>query len=492
MKKALILFVFVILSVWAVARFVDFSSGLIFGEPDEFVHVELVKSWLEKKQPLYEGQPFYFEMPGYFVVAAFFSGLVFHDPLVSLRFVSFVAAILTSGLIYFYLSSRGPRRLALAGAIFYWLMPLGLFYSRTGLIEPFLVFNLTGAFVFYELGRRQKSLLAAAVAGIFLGWALLVKYSVLPLLAVMLFALVLDFTRENVGFWRRGYFRLNLLSALPPLVGLVIFLPVFLYYYGRDTFAVAWQTKQVLGLYGGVSQSLSWERLLEFPWWFSAPVVLLVLGGLARGLVRLRDDYLLLTVFFLFLLSDLYRQPFYPRYLVLLVPFLAILAARALTVFRRFGWVSLALLSVFLVNRTTLGEAWGAAHQNLMERAVTIAAESVEGNGWVFSNFWPNYFGRALGTEKFFWVSSGEDDYGSFGIKEKRDALEILKEEGGVVLLEDFYTRLYIAQPKARLESQQAIKDSSPPPVVFQSSNSNFPFSRKAGNRIELYVFAKP
>lgn len=487
-RRLVLMVVFGLVLLIGLSR-VDLTGGIILGEPDEFVHVQVVESLLTKGWPSYQGVGFYYEMPGYFWAGRAFS-LFFHNHLWALRFVSFISLILSGFLIFYYLKAKEGIGSAVAGAILFFLIPLTVFYLRVAIIEPFLVMSLLGTVVFFDLGWRRRETKHLFVSGLFLGLGFLTKYSILPVFLAILIFFLIKLVRDNRRFWENRFLFLDRKLFLTLLTAAAIFLPIFMFFYARDPLHVKWQTKQIFGLTGEVHQELRLERLLDFPWWFSGPVVILSALGFIRLLKNYRNYSFIILCFALLLGSVLTRLPFYPRYALVLAPFLAIFGVQALALIKETKWRLVILVLVAVLNLSSLASAYGSASQNLLERSTAEAARRAFEPAWVFSNFWPNYFAAALGKSKFSWVTLSVADIDGFARGEKRDTLEILKEEGGAVFLERTFADLYLTQSSSRLKALSDLQDSYRPSFSLEDQRSNFPFLRQRGNRLDVYLIA--
>lgn len=488
MWKNIILVVALISLALFLPKLVNLQGGLILGEPDEFVHVELVKSLLAHGWPIYRGVGFYFDLPAYFIVAAFFSSIFFHNPLVSLRYLSLLSAVATSFLIFYYLRQKVGTRVGLAGMFLYFLIPLTNFYLRLGVIEPFLLVSLTGAAVFFDLALERKSLRFSALSGIFMALGVVTKYSVLPLLVSVGVFFVAKFLSENRFFLKRKEIQVNKITLLPLFEAGLICVPIFLYFYTHDPLNFKWQAKQIFGLTGEVHQELRLARFLDFPWWFSWPVLVLVLIGLFKSGREFKRYRFFLISFSIFVIAILSRLPFYPRYLLPLLPFLAIFAAQGLSLIKDGRLTASLLILISALNFSFLTEAYRSSYQTISERAVKGVEDRRFAAAWVFSNYWPNYFADFLGVKNYSWLTLSVPDIDGFAKGEQRDSLSILEQEGGVVFLEKTYADLYITQSKSRLLAINKLRGEAPPAFSVQSQSSNFPFSHNPGNQIDVYL----
>lgn len=490
MKKLFFLSSLVVIVALLFFKLVALDGGVILGEPDEAVHVEIVESLINFGRPIYRGVGFYFELPAYFWVASVFSRFIFHNPLSSLRFVSLISIGLTGLIVFYYLRVKEGRRSSFLGLAIFFLIPLTVFYGRVGIIEPFLLMSLTGAVVFFDLALARDKIHYSWVAGIFLGLGFLAKYSILPVaLAIFLFSLV-KFAGDNRRFVKEGYLYFDQKFLVPLILASLIFFPVFFFFYFQDPLHVKWQTKQIFGLTGEVTQQLNLYRLIDFPRWFSWPVIVLAIVGWIQSLKEFRKYGFLLLCFFLLISLDLTRLPFYPRYLVVLLPFLAIFSTRGLTWLKN-GKIQLAgLVLLFLFNLPFLVKAHQSSYQTIIERAVAEVRQRHFTPAWVFSNYWPNYFADPLKVARYSWATLSPADMDSFAKGEPRDMLTILAREGGAVFLEEKFADLYITQSENRLEAVKQLESRYRPSFSLTDQNPNFPFTAEPGNRLDVYLIA--
>lgn len=489
MKKKIALSVTLLGFIFLALVFIDFSGGVILGEPDEMVHAEVVQSLIKSGFPAYQGVGFYYELPAYFAVSALFSNFVFGSPLFSLRFASFLATILAAAIIFYYLLKKEGLKTAIFGGVLYFLIPLSIFYLRVGVIEPFLVLGLAGTVCFFDLGRSEKKFLFSFLSGSFLGLSLLTKYSILPILAVMVLFFAVDFLKSNRGLLKERYLYVDLHSFLPLVLGLALFLPVLFFFYKHDSWTVKWQTLQVLGLFGGVKQEFRLGRLAEFPWWYSWPVLVMSLAGLAGLLTRFRKYSFLLICAGAMLYVVLSRLPFYPRYSLTLVPFLVVFSALGLSFLKSKKIAAAIFVVLFAINVSSLTSAYKSSFQRLIEDSVLAVGKTGVKPAWAFSNYWPNYFGSQLSLSKYAWLTYDGSDLRAFAPGENRDALTILRSDGGVVFLENLYADLTLTQQPGRLRAINEVRKDYKPTLTVKSPSPNFPFSATAGDSIDVYIF---
>lgn len=489
MKKFAIGLVLFFLIIFIAIKSVNFNGGIIIGSPDEEVHAEVVKSLINTKIPAYGDDGFYFDLPAYFTVSALLSSLFFHNPIFSLRFTSFLASLLSALIVSFYLSKKENLKTAVFVFLLYFMVPLTWYYLRVAVIEPFLIFGMVGAACFFDLARTERKLVYSFISGLFLGLAFLTKYSILPIFVVMAGYFFYDLIIGNKNFLKNKYVYLSLYSFIPIFLGLSIFLPIFYYFYKIDPVTFKWQTLQILGFYGGVKQELRLSRFLDFPWWFSWPIVSLSFIGVVRSVVNYRRFLPVLLFTFVMLVVVLNRLPFYPRYALTLVPFLSILSALGLSGFKSLKILVILAIVIVGVNLVPILNAYKSADEYLIEDSVDKVKEQNLKPKWVFSNYWPNYFGTVMGADNFAWLTDDGSDLRAFAPGENRDAFTILKSEGGVVFMENLYADLFLTQPTGRLRTINELRKNYKPDFTIKSDKPNFPHTRKSGDSVDVYIF---
>ena len=127
-KRISITAFFVFLSAVVLLLAGNLGSGVILGEPDEYVHAQIAQNLLKTPFPYYSGSPFFYDLPGLFVIGSFVTRFI-NDPLISVRFVSLFSTILLGVAIYFYLRSKYLTGwAALIGALLFYFNPLTIFY----------------------------------------------------------------------------------------------------------------------------------------------------------------------------------------------------------------------------------------------------------------------------------------------------------------------------------------------------------------------------
>lgn len=246
------------------------------------------------------------------------------------------------------------EKTAVLAAVFVTFSPLAVQFSATAFIDPLLVFWLAAAVV--QTTRNP------ALSGLLFGLALATKYQ------AVLFAPLLIGLAWYLG-WHWRQWRAWLYGCLPVLAALLVWDVI-----RTDTFSL-WTTQ--MQSYGGLRLIWSWElwpralawiemgRWLWGSWWLLG---MFVVGSITMWMQQNspnRDIDALLSLFFLsyLLLHWLLAIPVWDRYLLPLLPVVAILTARAVDAvswkWRAFSLSSLGTMALLLL---LLPSGWQAMY----------------------------------------------------------------------------------------------------------------------------------
>ena len=222
----------------------------------------------------------------------------------------------------------GDRAAALPAAVFMAMSPLAIQFSATAFIDPLLVFWLAAALYAAAAPRSEATArYRGFLAGVLFGLALATKYQAFLFVPLLI----------GVG-WLRGWGRREWLGGLAGVA--VVLLPLLAWQWGRPGDLVALQWANI----GGIRPARSWElwprTVATVQLWRLAmgwPLVALsaaVAGALLwdrRGRFRLApmDSLLLLFVSGYVLLHWLWAVPMWDRYLLPILPLVAVLFGRA-------------------------------------------------------------------------------------------------------------------------------------------------------------------
>lgn len=480
------------------------ESGLIPGEPDEFMYKSIAEALPHTLVPFYLGAPFFHNLP----LFTFLESLLMPLPMGSFmagRVISFLATLSLAVLIFFYLRRRYPSELVpFWGSFLFLFNPLTVFYSQVGVIDPLLSLLSFAAFVYFSLflegGRWRDSLLA----GVFLALSIATKYTAVSFL---LFVSLIWVIRMIVGSWknhelrRRGDFYFDTRGSLVVLIPLLTIGPLVWLFYKSYPVDFKWQFLQSLGVsrYGTFSlwgNLASAEFLTNLAWWLSPTPALASLLGFIFVVLKKGTRELFLIFSFLVMATFVFsRVPYNQRYTLVLVPFLAVFSAFLCGRFfsflnDRFGKILTVVLVVayLLIYKNYLTEAYLSSKHNLFESAAKYLRKiDPQGRAWIFSNYWPNIVAGISDHRNYAWLTFDNKEVSIFQGAESRTGKEILNQERSLIVVEELLSPMTIVLTGPRSEALFFVTSRLSPSISFVDSNPNFPFTRKTGNTIAIY-----
>lgn len=482
----------------------NLSGGIILGEPDEFVHAQISQSLLKNPIPFYSGAPFFYDLPGFFVASSLVLRIV-KDPLFSVRLVSLLSTVALGLAIFAYLRRRGlTGTLAFCGALIFYLTPLTIFYSQVGLIEPLLslfLFCFVALFDAYASGSRRRY---AVLAGLFLTLALLTKYTALYSILILASIFLYRSAKGSLNEFRKGrknYLALDVGSFFPLFMALgSVFLTAY-YFYKKFPWEFKLQTYQALGL----TQMAIFRPFTNFNpetvgnilWWFPWPLLLAGALGLLVFSARLKGRAVFFLANFIILFILVFsRAPFHPRYLVVLLPFLAVFSAFCLDFAGRFivfiprfrGIFPLAAVLIYAIfYRSIISDSYFSTKHSLLEESANyVTGNPGNKNKWVLSNYWPNIVSSKMPGNPYGWLTLDTREIQIFNPQETRSGLELIRAGQAVVLVEERYSGMLVYSP-SRYEALVRLKRTRPEATIYDKS-PNFPFFRNSLNSVNIYM----
>jgi len=533
-----------VLLVLSLIKITSMGTGLVLGEPDEFTHAQVARSFEQSWVPMDRGNVWFFELPLY-PLLGYLASFVVGNYYLSLRVVSALAALAATLGVY-WLSARlfddggDPRgarlrssppfspmaRVSYRGfaiALIYTLSPLVFFYARVGMLDSTLVAFSFLFILCLELAIRKNSVGLGALSGLFLSIALLTKYSALIYVGVLGLVLIvrsLWLTLKNVDGRRKWsirhlleleYVELDTVTFLGLLIISSLAIPIAFAYFRYDS----WQFKYHLFTnLGFVNDELRRAGsvltvfcfLGNWVWWLSVPLSVLFLLGFVPTVRTIKKYPVFFTSFVVTVLVLIRQRPFYPRYFLMMIPFVAVIASQGLELMGEaiknlsqriwkkdllgsslVDWSLLGILVVLLIPPSIT--SWRSSRHSLIEdTSFFIRKISVEPNPWVFTNYWPNFFGEYIPTSKATWLSTSHHETRAYLPKETRSALEILQQEGGFVILEDLYAYSpMLISPSARTLAWEEIQYTYEPLVYIEDHSPHFPHFRVSSNKTAIY-----
>ncbi len=486
-KEKVFILILVLLSL---VKFYQLDGGLVLGEPDEHTHVLLTTNLKDSPYPQIDGKGWYYGLPLYFYLS-YIASFIFPVRFLALRIISLLASVALTFGIYFFVKEKISKEPAFFSSLIFILSPLSVFYSRLGLIEM-MVAAFISLFIFSfdrAWGKRSKTL--ALVSGLFLGCAILTKYTALPFLVIPILYLLRSTLRLN---WGKSleYLRLDIVPTLSLAAAFVTFVPFAFKIYRHEPFFFRQQLSSVLGGQTGFGFYLSYLR--PFVSWLTWPVVILGLIGIY--FIWIKKDWQMRQVLGYFLFASYFiftRDELVPRYFLILVPFVSIFAGTAFDHLnnrmnnrsRYLGAAAALLLLAVMVPKSC--EAFRATRHNVLEDVGQFIKERNEQDLWVFSNYWPPQVGFAAETSKATWLANCEWETQAFSNPPAgKSALDILAEEGGFVVLEEIYSAK-LRNPACRTEAWDFVRQNYQPVKIFTDPFSNFPFTSQPQNKLEVY-----
>lgn len=486
-----------LLLVLSLIRFYKLDGGLVLGEPDEFIHQQVVESLKQSPWPTYAGSPWFFQLPLY-PYLGFLLSFIFPQRYLALRIVSVLASILLTLGTYFFFRFKFGEKSAFFAALLLSLSPFSIYISRLALLDATAVsFGLLSLYAL-EAARSQGSLFWSSLAGLLLSLAVLSKYTAfIYVLVFASFFVFFLFKNNGIKNLREASIKIDLVSLLPLLIlGLVILPSLYLmrqhdpYYFKLQLFTSLGILKDFWRVKGGELSIIHY--LGDLGWWLTWPAIFLFLGGLFSFLKRLREMPVFWLAFLVTLVVVLPFRPFYPRYFYPLVPFIYIFAGLYLAKFvsrSTFTFSSIILVLTFLLMMPTSIEAFKSTNHRLVEATGDYLKEQALVSPWVFSNYWPNVFGQAIGTTKATWMTDSLWDARAFVADLPGSPMEILAKEGGIVLLEKNYSvsKIFI-HPEERTRSWRVVSQ-RPLDKIIDDDSPNFPHFRQSLNSVSVYRY---
>lgn len=494
------LLIIVLLSIFKLFRL---SGGINLGEPDEFIHAEVANNFRLGFSPRFSGGYWFFEFP-LFPYLGYLVSLIFPDNYMGLRIVSVIFSIALALGIYFYLKFKVSARAGIIGSLIFVFSPMAVYYSRLGLLDMGTAAAATLFLFSFDYALSRRSLFFSILSGIFLGLSLLIKYSALIYLLVLgLYALVRNLKSFKEKFGRSGYFELDTLTTLPLIISFLLTFPLAFLLRRLDPFQFKLQLFTSLGFVRDFWRLKGGDLTLahyggDIIWWLSVPVIILALFSPLYLFKEWRRFHVLILGLLLTALFVLPHTPFYPRYFFPLIPFAAVLAGLGsewlltrLKLSRTRVFICSGVLLLFIL--PSAYEAWASTQHRLIDdTGAYINGLSPSRNPWIFTSYWPNYFGVAAGSARATWLTSSAWDAGAYVKDIPASPLELLGKEGGFVVLENLYSPspIFIHNPE-RFKAWKLIREQNSPVKIIEDKYPNFPHFSNKKNSAEIYYFPK-
>jgi 4-amino-4-deoxy-L-arabinose transferase-like glycosyltransferase len=453
-----------LLGLFLATRLPYFCSGLQFLEPDELDHLLWAKAFKQHRWPVFSGRPYFEQVPLFSWLASrlpFFSAC----PFFPVRLLSLLGSAAAAVFVFLSVSSRQLIDKALA-VLFFILLPLVMFYSKTGVLDMLMLAGLTASFYFFQ---RQRSLKDWWLAGIFWGLAVLIKTAALFFGLVFAFNFIDQLTRQKLKKTLSLYLRLSAGFFLTVI-------PVFLLFwlsFKRFHPAVPLQILKVPSQHFLPLTNLTvhlatvWIYLQKAGYLFS-PLFLPLIGWVVISPLKSRRPGLktaLWPILAVLVFLGLFRYS--PRYILYLAPFASILVGNWMTRPRRRLLIGILLLS-FLPSSYQ-------AFRSLNHQAF----QSIN-----------RYFNSSAGKPALIYTSYLPEKV-SYFLQLKAEWLDLKEiKPGDYILLEELRSRdLASFGPKPNLKQDiEYVRRHFQPLLVISETSPNFPYTKEA-NQLELYRY---
>lgn len=489
------------------------DGGIVLGEPDEVTHWELMENFKKGNfWPAYSGGPWYYELPGlpfFGYLLSFLPGKF--TPLRAFSLLNYWS--LAVGLFLWGRWRRGEKFGILAAAL--WLLsPLAIFYGRLGVLDSGFVSFAFLSLLSLDYALKEKVPKWGILGGVFLAVSLYIKYSALIFVAAIGLYFLLDAViRNRKTVSRSETFSIDKSIFLLLASCFILTFPVAFRLFWHDKFLFRLHLFTNLGfIFDDIRKISSTVTLFTYKWdivwWLSWPIVFLAVVGIFwlvsksrfPRLLTLLREYRIFAVTFALVLMALVRQaPFYPRYMLMTVPFFVLLGAFGLEGLGRIRGVEkekrvigvVGAIGVLAFFWFITVPAWKSTQNHLIEDACAFVQKDSGGSDpWVFTNYWPHFFIKASRQGKVSWISTDIRDAITYIPGSKRNSFQIIDEEGGYVLLEKRYSYFRALVTNLGKDQAQKLVKEKAKPIEFINSNSlNFPYYRERGNQVDIYKF---
>lgn len=496
-----------ILFILAVIKLYHLDGGFVLGEPDERNYVKVVANFSLSPLPNFDGEDF-FHSPPLFHYFSFLLSLIVTSKYTALRIVSLIFSFLLGLSIYFYLKNKVAALTAVFGGVLFSLIPLGVYYSRLGLIEMQLSFFTFLYVILLEKSWSNKSKKWSVLTGLILGLGLLTKYSLLPLVGLPVILLGFDFLtdlikKRNLTYVLSPEFRNKLYKLLTIYISaFLVFAPVTYFNYSLGPIEFKSQLHQDFGLSKRVFEiSVVKEYLTTLPSFLGLATILLFILGLIPLFMKFKKNLSIISTICLLSFVIARISIYQPRYLMIIIPLVLVVSALGMDeLFKRLKGAGLYTKEIGLVLIMTVlftlipgyFKAVEASRHTIIEEVGKFIAVENKSNQWVTTNYWPSAFVDEVGY-KITWYSSNQSDAAgpSGGGKTKyiypdKATTEIINKEGGWVIVENRYSREISKNPERKNPVTELVTTQTPI-KVFTESQPNWPFYPDGDIKISVY-----
>jgi len=322
----------------------------------------------------------------------------------------------------------------------------------------------------------------------------------------------MDLFRRNLpGFFKKETFSLNAPLFASLFSTFILVFPIFglLFWKDRYLFRLHFLTNMSF-ITDEIRKASSAFNIFSYKedliWWLSWPLVLFILVGLFLLFRKYRKSLftpaklLFWLTFFLVSFALIRQKPFYPRYVLMGLPFAILLSSlfldRMYSLLLKKAKENI-ILPVFLFLGASYFcfftlPAWKSSQNNLVEETVAYLKRENSDKALVASNYWPHYFLDGGNNWKVAWLSADIRDATVYLPDAKKSSLDLIFQEGGYVLLEEKYSSYKtMVVNDAKKVAWGQIRKQLLPIIIIESTSPNFPYIRAAGNRVNIYKISK-
>jgi len=508
-KKITFLAIFAAIFLFSLYRL---NGGIVLGEPDEVTHWEVMENF--KKgifKPTSSGGPWYYELPGLPFLGYLFSFFV-PGRYTPLRVASLLGYWALGLGFYLWGKWRFSQRFGIIAAVSWLISPLAIFYGRIGVLDSGSVSFSFLSLLALDYTLKNKKVSFGILSGVFLALALYIKYSVLVYVLAFCSYFAMDLFRRNLpGFFKKETFSLNAPLFASLFSTFILVFPIFglLFWNDRYLFRLHFLTNMSF-ITDEIRKASSAFNIFSYKedliWWLSWPLVLFILGGLFLLFRKYRKSLftpaklLFWLTFFLVSFALIRQKPFYPRYVLMGLPFAILLSSlfldRMYSLLLKKAKENI-ILPVFLFLGASYFcfftlPAWKSSQNNLVEETVAYLKRENSDKALVASNYWPHYFLDGGNNWKVAWLSADIRDATVYLPDAKKSSLDLIFQEGGYVLLEEKYSSYKtMVVNDAKKVAWGQIRKQLLPIIIIESTSPNFPYIRAAGNRVNIYKISK-
>jgi 4-amino-4-deoxy-L-arabinose transferase-like glycosyltransferase len=187
------------------SRFYSLDTDFHFLEPDEADYQLVAEGFLKPGWPQLRGKPYVENFPLFpFLTAQLIKVFNPAGKFVAIRTLSIIGNFLVGVGLYFYWRSKNNPKAGLISAVVFWLLPLSVFYSRTGTQEMFFMgLSFLGLILFMRLNSEKK--IFPILSAVLVALSVLTKTNAVVFLLTPLILLILSpnkYIRRTITFYK--------------------------------------------------------------------------------------------------------------------------------------------------------------------------------------------------------------------------------------------------------------------------------------------------